>query len=286
MNGTMPPEVRSGVEARLDIKINAFTPVGGGCINHGGKLITSVGDYFVKWNDRDKYPDMFATEFRGLELLRSSDCIPIPRPIACGETETKQFIVMEWAAGSKRRRSFWHDLGASLAALHRHRHTEFGLDHDNYIGSLKQCNHQHNDWYSFFIEQRLEPQLQLLQPDNSLRKAVDKLAADLENVFPVSQPSLLHGDLWSGNVIVGSNGDPCLIDPAVHYGNRESELAFTRLFGGFDADFYSSYNETFPLDAGFEERIDILNLYPLLVHANLFGGHYIAEIRAILRPWS
>jgi fructosamine-3-kinase len=170
--------------------------------------------------------------------------------------------------------------------LHKNYGASFGLDHNNYIGSLKQQNNRKANWVEFFIEERLSVQLKLAcdygRIDHALLKKFESLSVKASSIIPPEKPSLLHGDLWSGNIIADENGQPCVIDPAVYYGHREAEIAFTKLFGGFDPEFYHAYQEQFPLPDGFAKRVDLYNLYPLLVHANLFGGSYLKQAISIL----
>jgi protein-ribulosamine 3-kinase len=268
------------------LSFEKFSSVGGGCINHGGQLKTSGGSYFIKWNDAQKYPGMFEAEGRGLSVLHDAKAIHIPKVLAVGETNDEQFIVLELIEASHQSKDYWETLGHQLAALHRHTNTHFGLDHQNYIGSLRQYNDFADNWINFFIEKRLIVQLELASAnghaDASLLKKFDRLFQMLPSIFPKESPALLHGDLWSGNLITDNFGNPCLIDPAVYYGHREAELAFTTLFGGFDKKFYEAYQEAFPMGKRFDERVDIYNLYPLLVHVNLFGGHYVNQVKSIL----
>jgi fructosamine-3-kinase len=163
----------------------------------------------------------------------------------------------------------------------------FGLDSDNYIASLHQKNHQTDNWADFFIEQRLEPMLGMAYFDKLIPldflKKFQTIYTKMNSLFPKEKPALLHGDLWSGNVICDQNGKPCLIDPAIYYGHREMDLAFSRLFGGFDSRFYEAYESILPLEPDFESRIGIYNLYPLLVHLNLFGTAYLPGIEKIIK---
>ncbi|MFZ1692867.1 MAG: fructosamine kinase family protein, partial [Flavobacteriales bacterium] len=158
---------------------------------------------------------------------------------------------------------------------------------DNYIGSLKQVNTPAADWPSFFIHQRLEPQLRMARDAKRVEAGMafrfERLFAKLDQLITVEPPALLHGDLWSGNFICDANAQPVLIDPAVYYGHREMDIAMTKLFGGFDSGFYAAYNDAWPMERGWEERMDLCNLYPLLVHVNLFGGGYAAQVEAALR---
>ena len=157
-------------------------------------------------------------------------------------------------------------------------------------GRFEQYNHPNSNWINFFIEQRLDVQVKLAiksgAVDAGWEKKFEALYAKLPSLIAVEKPSLIHGDLWSGNLITDEKGEPCLIDPAVYYGNREADLAMTRLFGGFSGEFYSAYEEAFPLPPGAEGRVDLYNLYPLLVHVNLFGGSYVHSVESILRAFS
>jgi fructosamine-3-kinase len=190
---------------------------------------------------------------------------------------------------AKRQSDFWENFGTALAALHKNTQDNFGLDEDNYIGSLSQSNRCHSDWTDFFIAERLEPQIALARNNRKISQShtrqFEKLYKKFPEIFPEEKPALVHGDLWNGNFITGKDGYACLVDPAVHYGNREAELSFTKLFGGFDPGFYQAYQQAFPLEKCFAQRVDIYNLYPLMVHVNLFDGGYAASVESILRKF-
>ncbi|NJO03232.1 MAG: fructosamine kinase family protein, partial [Bacteroidia bacterium] len=185
--------------------------------------------------------------------------------------------------------SFWEHFGQSLAALHRHRHHQYGLHFDNYIGSLPQHNAYLEDGLQFFIERRLKAQAGLALYENKispqLYERINQLAEKLGDLLPPEPPALLHGDLWSGNFMVNHQGQATIIDPATYFGNREAEIAFTQLFGGFDQRFYQAYQAENPLTPGFDERKDIYNLYPLLVHVNLFGSGYLSGVERTLSKY-
>lgn len=268
------------------VSINYIKPVGGGCINHSVWVTTTAGDFFVKVNDARRYPQMFEAEAKGLQLLAAANTIKIPEVIACGKTSGESFIVLEYIQPGARSHKFWENFGESLANLHRITAPRFGLDHDNYIGSLPQSNTQHVNWVSFFIHERLQKQVALATDSQLLTsmhlKQFERLYTLLPALFPKESPALLHGDLWSGNFITATNGEACLVDPAVYYGSREMELAFTQLFGGFHQRFYAAYQAAFPLHPGFSQRVDLYNLYPLLVHLNLFGRSYLGQIQAVV----
>lgn len=286
---SIPFSVLSLLESKLNCKIKAFKPASGGCINQGGEFVTDAGSYFLKWNDATRYPKMFKTEAAGLNLLRSKKCIHIPEVILTDESDGIQFILMEFIRQAYRTKNYWSELGEQLAKLHKSSESYFGLPHDNYIGSLSQSNTKRYSWSDFFIHHRLEPQLELARKsgkaDHTLCNQFDRLYEKLPDMMPDENPSLLHGDLWSGNIMVNDAGSPALIDPAVYYGAREAELAFTTLFGGIDQEFYDAYQGVFPLQMGFEQRIDLYNLYPLLVHANLFGGGYVSHLSRVLKRY-
>ncbi|HCM75637.1 MAG TPA: ketosamine-3-kinase [Cytophagales bacterium] len=263
-----------------------FRAAAGGCINHGGELVTSRGNYFLKWNDKKKFPGMFVAEAKGLMLLSKTETVQTPKVVTTGEADRYQFILMEFFDADIQSETYWSTLGKQLAKLHRKSNDYFGLNHDNYIGSLVQKNDAADSWIQFFISKRLEPLLMQLSSSNSIdvpfQQSMQKIFYRMEELFPVEAPSLLHGDLWSGNVI-NHYGAPAVIDPAVYYGHREAEIAFTKLFGGFDIAFYEAYSHYSPLEAGFELRQDLYNVYPLLVHAILFGNSYLLQVKRIIK---
>ncbi len=272
-----------------NFSVHKVEHVGGGDINHAVKVTTSADSFFVKWNQFAE-TDMFEKEMDGLVLLSQTDCMDVVKPLNYGTHEGKHFLILEHIERGRQNRYFWEEFGRNLAKLHQNSHSQFGLQYDNYIGRLPQSNKPDVKWNQFFIEQRLTPLVAqgrekgiisrgLLEQFESFYKIMDEL-------IPTEQPALLHGDLWSGNFICGPNGQAWLIDPAVYYGNREMELAFTQLFGGFDQRFYQSYQEAFPLIPGFDDRVEIHNLYPLLVHLNLFGSSYLSGIISTLNKYT
>ncbi|MCP4553762.1 MAG: fructosamine kinase family protein [Bacteroidetes bacterium] len=269
------------------VRIFSVQSVSGGDVNSAAKIVSSVGDFFVKWNDGRKFPAMFYKEFLGLKLLDKSQSIKIPKIVCEAKAGSYEFLLLEFIDEARADSKFWYKFGESLAKLHKNTAKDFGLDHDNYIGSLIQSNQKHSDWISFFIEERIQPQLKLAFDaqftDRAILSAFKRLFTKLNEVIPKEPPALLHGDLWSGNFMITSQGDPCLIDPAVYYGHREVDISMTKLFGEFPLEFYEAYNATSPLDKGWKERLDIYNLYPLLVHVNLFGGAYVSQVFSILR---
>jgi protein-ribulosamine 3-kinase len=263
--------------------------VSGGCINNAVIVDTDRGQFFLKWHSAIP-PDMFAKEAMGLQLLAKPNIIKIPEVIGYGSLDGRHFLVIECIRSAGQANRFWENFGRALADLHHQSSDYFGLDHNNYIGKLPQTNTPTDNWIDFFIDQRLEAQL-LLAIENNLVKTdfinmYRKFYDRLPQLLPTEKPSLLHGDLWSGNFMIGADGEACLIDPAVYYGHREIELAFTTMFGGFDSAFYLAYQSSWPLEPGWRERFEIYNIYPSMVHANLFGASYLYEVMAVLRRYA
>ncbi|MEM7550019.1 MAG: fructosamine kinase family protein [Bacteroidota bacterium] len=264
-----------------EVDVTEFKTLGGGCINNAMKLETSHGPFFIKVN-KNVPDDFFPIEEQSLDFLDKYYPGSVPKPISSGSN----FLLTEFIESGAKRTDYWKSLGENLAELHQESNSHFGLNFSNYIGSLNQSNQQHESWIEFFIHERLGKQISLAKEkdlgDQASWKSFEKLIPKLESLIPEEKPALIHGDLWSGNLMVDSNGLPALIDPAIYFGHREMDLAFTQLFGGFDRTYLDVYNENYPLEPGFYERIDLHNLYPLLVHLNLFGNSYLGQIKGIL----
>ena len=279
----IPSEIKRRIITQLGnalnttITVNGESSIVGGCINNAIKINTNKGDFFVKWNTNSK-ANMFQSEYNGLKVLKDTNTIRIPN-VLCFDDD---FLILEFIPPSNPNNAFWEVFGQKLALMHKQTHSKFGLDFDNYIGSLYQDNTQNKNWTEFFIQNRLQAQLSIGNFSGTLLSDFDKLFQKLPNLFPNEKPALLHGDLWSGNFLAKNGDTTMLIDPAIYYGNREMDIAMSKLFGGFNSDFYFAYNESRPLENGWEERIQICNLYPLLVHVNLFGGAYINQVKNIL----
>jgi protein-ribulosamine 3-kinase len=272
-------------------------PLHGGCINHAARLTAGNHTFFIKWNESPP-PGMFQKEAMGLALIKQTKTIRVPEVLGYFEGEGIQqslpaFILMEFIPSGKRLSSYtFQNLGEQLAQMHLHTLSpggKFGLEEDNYLGTSPQTNRWHEDWGNFFIEQRIKPQMELAFRNGKLpparRSLLEKLIVRIPEILgnQTHQPVLLHGDLWIGNVLNDPNDHPVLIDPAVFYGDREAEIAYTRLFGGFQSEFYLAYQQVFPLETGFEIRKDLYNLYHLLNHLNLFGEPYGMQVDAIAR---
>jgi fructosamine-3-kinase len=274
-------------------------PVGGGCINNAIRLQSARDVYFLKWNPAP-LTGMFTAEAHGLELLAATRTVRVPYVLAVSDPAPDQpaFILQEWLEpdGFASRSQSMARLGEQLARMHQaqlggYPADTFGLDRDNYLGSTPQPNGWETDWIVFFRERRLRHQMKLAESNGRLpverRRRLERLIDRLDVWLGGRdiRPSLLHGDLWGGNVIPAPRGELALIDPAVYFGDREAELAYTELFGGFSDAFYSAYKAVWPLDGGYSERRDLYNLYHLLNHLNLFGESYGPEVDAILRRY-
>ena len=281
--------IKTRLEEILNSPIDSTAPVSGGSINEAYKITTGQADYFLKLN-RSAPDDFFEKEAEGLKLLNSTDStLRIPEVIASEAPADNRpgFLLIEFILEGRNGDSF--AFGAELAKLHQTAAETFGLDSDNYIGSLPQSNNRHNAWSTFFTEERINPQLKMAidsgKIDAGIRKSWDRLSGKLDDLLPPCKPSLVHGDLWSGNYLFDESGNGVLIDPAVYYGHPEMDLAFSKMFGGFSSDFYSGYESISKLEPGFNGRKEIYNLYPLLVHVNLFGGHYTSQAVRFLKQF-
>jgi protein-ribulosamine 3-kinase len=259
--------------------------VSGGDINSSYKLTThSNQQYFIKVNNISLM-DMFIAEFEGLNELQKCKEIITPRPICYGQQENYSFIVMEYLSLNSIGDSY--NLGKNLAKMHKISQTQFGWKINNTIGSTAQSNQLCDNWVDFWKNERLIPQFKLLYSKGykgQLKNKADYLLASIEDFFQGYQPiaSLLHGDLWSGNAAFDNSfnnkGNGVIFDPALYYGDRETDLAMTELFGGFSQDFYTGYQEEFALADSYKKRKPMYNLYHTLNHANLFGGSYVSQV--------
>lgn len=275
-----------------EVTLRGRRGVGGGSINRTGTLELSNGvTLFLKENSR-RHTDLFKAEAAALEALRAAQGPRVPEPIALVEDDRNQYLLMEAIEPGRKGGGFFSRFGRELAELHQSNRGEaFGFSMDNHIGSTPQKNPWTESWTEFYGEQRLRFQIELARrkglADGSMVSGVESIIGKLHTLLPEPEhPALLHGDLWGGNYMVDEEGEPVLIDPAVYYGHREADLAMTELFGGFSPEFYRAYDETFPLQPGYRERVDLYNLYHLLNHLNLFGGGYAGSCRSIIRRYA
>jgi fructosamine-3-kinase len=280
--------LRAALEKSLGSAPVASKRLSGGDINDAYEARLGDGrSVFVKTNAHAPAA-MFPAEARGLEFLAEAKALRVPRVLGVSSpADSVPFLVLELVFSGARGRGFDETLGRGLAALHRHGTPGFGLDHDNFIGSLPQSNRTRPSWAEFYQEERLTPQLAraiaLNRASAGMRRGFERLFRRLPELLgPEEAPSRLHGDLWGGNLHTDEQGAPCLIDPAVYGGHREIDLAMMRLFGGFGERVFSAYAEAFPLAPGADERVELHQLYPLMVHVNLFGGGYAASVERIL----
>ena len=260
-------------------------PVGGGDISAAWKLAGKRNDFFVKTGPLSA-AEMFSAEADGLAEIAATGTLRVPVVLASGETADDAFLVLEWldfeTAGAPVEARF----GEQLAELHRVHSDRFGWRRDNTIGLTPQPNGWSDDWVGFFRERRLAVQFRLAADNGfggDLERRGDRLLERLPDYFDGRQPaaSLLHGDLWGGNWAC-SAGDPVVFDPAVYYGDRETDIAMTRLFGGFSAAFYDAYESVLPPSAGYRERECLYQLYHVLNHLNLFGGAYLGKAISLI----
>ncbi len=254
--------------------------VSGGDINESYRLTGLDGrSFFLKLNTA-AYTDLFAAEAAGLAAIADTNAIRVPHVVTHGITDQHSFLILEHLDLGCHGNSGL--LGERLAALHRCLADQFGFKQNNFIGRTLQANDWSNDWVAFWREQRLGRQLQLAERKGFAGR-LQEFGAELLAALPAffagytPQPSLLHGDLWSGNHGFLADGSPAIFDPAAYYGDRECDLAMTELFGGYNAEFYAAYRSAWPLDQGYTTRRELYNLYHILNHANLFGGGYARQ---------
>jgi fructosamine-3-kinase len=279
--------IRQRVEAALGSPVRDVRAVGGGDVNEDFRARLADGrDVFVKRN-ADAPEGLFEAEARGLRWLAEAAALRVPEVLACAKAGEPAFLVLEHLESRPPAAGFDEALGRGLAALHRFGADRHGLDHDNFIGRLPQDNRPGDDWPTFYRERRLEPQLARARDggleSSRMRAGFERVLTRLDELCgPGEPPSRLHGDLWGGNLMSDELGRPALVDPAVYGGDREVDLAMMRLFGGFSPRVFDAYAEAFPLRPGAAERVTLYQLYPLAVHVNHFGGHYVASLERAL----
>lgn len=281
----------SAIENKLDTEIDTTktNPLSGGDINDVYKIVDKNAIAFVvKVNLKSQFPKMLSIEKKSLEYFRSKNLdLNYAEPVEVGETEKHQFLVLKFVQEVRGDDKSQIKLGSGLATQHKVTNDSFGWETDNYIGSLPQKNNKKSSWQEFYAENRLFFQFKLAFDaglvDKQLMRSLENFCSNIHDIYPKESPALLHGDLWGGNYFIDTEGNPFLYDPAIYYGHREIDIAMTQLFGGFSSEFMESYNATYPLEIGWRERIPFGQLYPNLVHVNLFGGMYLGAVKSALR---
>ncbi len=275
------------LQEHFGFRVRGLTAVSGGDIARACLLETDRGRFFAKWYHGPAGREMARAEAGGLEALAACRALRTPGVLGWARVDPGACLVMEYIPSRQARASDFEHLGRGLAALHSHVLPRFGWQADNFIGRLPQQNSPGRDWPAFYVGQRLLPQYRMALAGGLLEEREipepELLTEKIRAWAPGPEPSLLHGDLWSGNYLIAESGEGCLIDPAVYAGDAEADLAMTRLFGGFPERFYRAYHEIRPEKPGMDRRIPLYQLYYLLVHLNLFGPGYAASVRRIHR---
>lgn len=278
--------IGSDIFEQLRITPQNITAVHGGDINEAFCITAGTQQFFLKINKSHINTDMLAKEANGLNVLRAHTQLKVPQVLQTGSGAEHQFLLLEWLDKAYPTKDSCYRFGCGLAELHKERQPYFGFEENNYIGSLPQTNTPFDNWPEFYANCRILPLIKELADCGRLHSKdiarAEKFCVAIKNIFPEEKPSLLHGDLWSGNYISTADQGFAIFDPAVYYGHREMDIAMTKLFGGFPVDFYRGYNDTYMLEKGWPERLPYAQLYPLLVHALLFGGHYISNVRTVI----
>ncbi len=282
----IPRSVFTWLRDQGEGEVESLTSVSGGSINQAFRLVTnSKTNFFLKINQSCP-PDMFPRESEGLHLLDINNGPRVPKVHLFGDN----FLLLEYLPDGKMNDNYWTEFGQNLASVHQISNSDFGLAKDNYIGSTAQNNLQTKNGFEFFADQRLIYQGELAAKNAKLNisevNLLVSIAHKLKELIPEQNASLIHGDLWSGNLIVGPKGEPVIIDPAVHYGWPEAELAMTTLFGSLPPEFYASYENSTDVEFDWRKRSDIYNLYHLLNHLNIFGMGYHGSVLKILKKYA
>jgi protein-ribulosamine 3-kinase len=279
------------LELALGNEIVSQVPVAGGDTSRCYCLCTRERDkYFVKFSNSAASGEQFKAEALGLAILGFSKVIRVPRVIWRSDAGANfACLVLEYIASGQPNARFWERLGQQLANLHGNTSSAFGFSHDNFIGAIRQDNSRHDSWSTFYANARLLPQMRAALDNGHLlpadSKLMDRLCLRLDMLCPREVPSLIHGDLWYGNILCTYESDPVLVDPSAYFGHREMDLAMAQLFGRFDKSFFHAYSNHWPLEPGFDARLPIYQLYYILIHVNMFGLAYVEQARTILKRY-
>ena len=282
----LPTSICQKIASQNNFNLVEAKPLSGGDINDVFLLKCKEGDFVIKLNNTSKFPEMFSAEARGLQLLEKTNSFKIPQVIATATLENNSYLLMEFISTGEKSKFFWEEFAQNLAKLHKTSQPQFGLNHDNYIGSLPQTNQHCATASEFYISQRLQPQFKMAADKGFMFKELNAFYKNISEEIPNERPSLIHGDLWGGNYMISEEGKPVLIDPATSFAPREMDLAMMKLFGGFSQEVFVHYNSNFPLKPDWENRLPLWQLYYLLVHLNLFGSGYLSRVKSIISKYS
>jgi len=281
--------ILNNISQFVNQQITEVKSISGGDISTAYLITSENTQYFLKTNTSKDAFRMFQAESLGLKAIEKTKTIKTPEVYACDQTESGAFILMEFIRSKSASSEEMNLFGNQLAKIHSQTSEQFGFEEDNFIGSLDQSNMKYVTWTNFYVQERLIPQLKIALDNNLMSKDEIPNEEVIENgcnsFFKNVQPSLLHGDLWSGNFLISETGQPVLIDPAVYYGHSEVDIAMSKLFGGFGQSFYKAYHDINRITDGFDQRIELYQLYYLLVHLNLFGSSYKGAVMNILKHY-
>jgi len=277
------------LESTLQKNVQIIELISGGDSSFSFELDIEGDKFFFKSLGHENALNNYNQEHFSLDKLRNTEIIAIPKVESIIIDQESAGLLLEWIERKIPNQEELELFGTQIARLHKTNHENYGWPQDNYISILDQHNDWTETWTSFYIEQRITPLLEKGIDSNlfpkSLAKQLSTIAKHVELEVPNEQPSLIHGDLWGGNFIISKDGTPYLIDPSCYYGHREMDIAMSLLFGSFGRHFYSAYQNEYPLQPGFEERLPLLQLYPLMVHAILFKGHYIDSVKNVFKKY-
>jgi fructosamine-3-kinase len=272
-----------------DSQVYGFHHIGGGEINQTYKVITNKELYFVKVHNHLKYPKIFEKEMFSLNTIIKTQTIEVCNPIGICEVNDLDFFFLEFIDSGPISSTFWSDFGQNLANLHKNSSRYFGFQEDNYIGNVIQLNSRISNWGQFYIKNRLLPNIRKAAENfyfnDEILEKFEKYFVIIEHAFPDEEPALMHGNLWKEHLQIGPNGNAILSNPSCYYGNREMEIAMTKMVGSFDPIFYEAYNATYPLQTDWEIRMDFCQMYHLLVNLNNYGLPYLPMIEEQLNKW-
>ncbi len=280
--------LESWVEQNIAKNLGAdrITPVAGGEACPSFRLDGLSGSYFLKINTIQEHSDMLEKEVLGLKIIDQIEGLKVPLVHSVGKTQQVNYMLTEWVERTEPDMLFWENFGFEMAQLHQKTYPFYGFITDNYVGIQKQANMGCHTWSDFFILYRLVPLVGEAYDKNLIDQLTlqkfEALYNRIPEIFSDEPPSLLHGDFWYGNYICDQKNQPVLVDPACYYGNRIMDIAMSKLFGGFPDTFYQAYNSVWHLPYGWNDSVEIANLYPLLLHVNRFGGQYGTMIKNIL----